>query len=345
MKWLSGLKTFALLVSATFVCPAPAISAGELDPAHVPADATWLVHVDYEALSDSQILETFRERNTVVTRMVQGWMQERFGIDPPRDLASITMYSRDFKEHTGTSIIQADYDASKIEASLRKAEQYEATNWNGHTLHTVTLAKQAQTHDHKHNGQPGSYQMTVVMVDDNTLLLGSSVENAKQTLKLLAGDSKSLKEADSPLLIDQATDGWMYAAAIHLAKLEEQGPAMPVLAQHERVTFVLGKKADGKLYERAKFVAQSEDVAEKMTRVMDGIIAYERLWSKGSAPMKQLLRNVKVQQEGTAVTFHWEGETEQVVNALDDLFDRMSTWKPVALEDGATMSAKQTGGR
>lgn len=73
------------------------VNAGELNAAHVPADAMWLIHVDYAALSGSPMWQKIREEKPVVAKMMQGLMMQRYGIDLSTDLKSITMFSRDYK--------------------------------------------------------------------------------------------------------------------------------------------------------------------------------------------------------------------------------------------------------
>ncbi|TWU03179.1 hypothetical protein [Neorhodopirellula pilleata] len=139
-------------------------NADKLDPTHVPADAQWLIHVDYESLSDSAMWNKLREEKPSITQAVQGWMKKRYGIDPPKDLKSLTMFSLDYRQYTGSVIVEADYKADKIETRLRKAMNHRTTPWQDHTLHTVTLSKQKPSDD----GPSGDQEMTVVLVDEDT---------------------------------------------------------------------------------------------------------------------------------------------------------------------------------
>ncbi|EMI19937.1 hypothetical protein RMSM_03137 [Rhodopirellula maiorica SM1] len=295
----------------------------------MPADAQWVVHIDYESLSDSKVLQKIRDEKPMLRKMVQGWMNKRYGIDPPEDLKSLTMFSRDYRQYTGTVVIQASYETDKIESRLRKATNHRTTQWQDHTLHTVTLSKQKPSEQ----GPSGDEEMTVVMVDSDTILLASSVDNAKQALKLLSGDSPSLDGKDSPLLTDAIKNAWMYGAAINLGELKKHPVSMPILAQHQQINWSFGEQSDGMLYEQADFVAQSEEVAKQTKAILDGIVAYERLWSEGSEPMATLMENVEITHEGKTTGFRWQGSSDQVVAAMDDLFARMETWKPILMKN------------
>jgi len=321
--WQSfGLRALTIAIATfTLAIQMPTQSrAGELDPSHVSADAQWLFHIDYEALSDSDLVKALRQHYPGVTQTVQGWMNSRYGIDPPQDLKSATLFSSDYQPYTGVVLIQADYKADAIEARLRKAKQHSTSNYQGQTLHTVLLEKQGP------KSPSGDKEMTVVMVDEDTLLLVSSIDRAKSVLDLLNGKTRSLADTDSPLLAGDATKAWIYGAAKELNQIKEHPVAMPVLAQHQQISWSFGAHDDGKLYERADFVANDEAVAEKMKNVLEGAVAYETLWSEGSKAMTNLMQNVSIEQNGATTRFNWQGESEQLADGMTDILDRVKTW-------------------
>jgi hypothetical protein len=151
-------------------------------------------------------------------------------------------------------------------------------------------------------------------------------------LKLLSGEAASLKGSDSKLLTDKTEAAWIYGAAINLGKLKDHPIAMPIIAQHNQINWSFGEKSDGVLYEKAKLVAQSEEIAKNMETVLNGIVAWERLWAEGSKPMAELMKNAQVMRDGSTTGFQWEGKSDQVVAALDDVFARLETWKPIVMK-------------
>lgn len=307
-------------------------SAADLDPAKVSADAKWLIHVDFEQLLEGELAQQLRQRRPQMVEAIRTWFRDRYGIEPQEELRGVTMFSRSYHSYTGTVILQADYDADKVLSVLRKTDSLKTTEWNGRTLHTVTLAK----HDHRRRRDgatasehdlSGGKQMTVVMLDD-TLLLASSVENAQSTLKLLSGEAPSLQEGQSELLADASSDDVIYGAAIDLEEAGESNFPLPVLQQHERITWSIGNR-DGRIYENALLVAQSTEVAQQMEQVLEGLIAYERLWAPDSQPLNKLLDAVELSRNGEQVTVDWEGDTETVIAALRDLKPRLEQWKKI----------------
>lgn len=314
-------KPTLALIAIALAFPTTA-TAKPLDPTHVPANAKWVVHFDFESLSKSEFADAIRQRKPKAIKAVRQWIRERYGIDMPDDLRSATAYSRDYRVHTGTVVLKAAYDTAKVETQLTKAMNHRTTQWQGHTLHTVTLSKQTR----KEGGPSGDEEMTVVMLDNDTVIFGSSVPNTKKAIELFAGEAASLDASDSPLLTEAVRTAWMYGAAIDLQKLKDHPVSMPILSQHEKIVWSFGKR-DGQIYEQADLVASSDDVAKSMMKILDGIVAYESLWSAGSQPMSAIMKDVRVTQQGNTSGFRWQGDSKTVVAALDDALARLASWK------------------
>ena len=371
------------LLASSLAQPA---SAEELDRSHVPADAKWLVHVDYDALSDTEVVQKLRDSNPHLVQGVRDWIKGRYGIDTQEGLHGLTMYSRDYKAHTGTLLMYAEYDRDKVEAELKSKESLQTTKDGETTFYTVTVGKHdskqhagkhdsdkrdsdkhdsdkhdsdkhesdkqdrsksqdesAKSKDKKSNDEKskdkkkpketaskkhdlaGGKQMTVILLKDK-VLFASSVEHGKEALKLLDGNGESLEEGKSPLVDNMPEETLMYGAAIELGKISQHELLFPVLRQHSRVTWAVGRK-DDKLYEKTCLVAESDDVAEKMQRVAEGAVAYKKLWMIDSDASQKLLEDVTIKREGKELKIEWEGEPDTVHSALVDFGKYVSAWK------------------
>lgn len=343
---LRGLLMLAALAPLAWCLPNQTATAEGLNPEHVPADAKWLIHIDLDQLLDTELVQTVRDRQPGIVQGVRQWIEREYGIDPRSDLRSVTMFSKDYKEYTGSVVLQAKYDPQKVKEQLKGAEKLETTQWNDLTLYTFQVAKhhgmknqsgaassgdqhreaskQADSHDHS-----GGKEMTVVMLDSDTIVFGSSVENTKSVVGLLQGDQPSLKDKDSKLLTSDATDAMMYGAAIKLANITSNDIPMPVLKQHETITWLFDER-DGTLFEHATIVGRSDDVAEKMEKLLQGVVAYEQLWSADSKPLKDIVDAVEVSRDGAIVEVKWESNTETVVAGLDDIMQRFGEWKKMS---------------
>lgn len=91
MRPLQLLLTVAL--GAPLAPLAPLASGGGFDPRHVAADADWVFHVDFEALTRSTLLGSLHRQGIKMENEFDlDHFGAKFGVDPLADLHSITMY-------------------------------------------------------------------------------------------------------------------------------------------------------------------------------------------------------------------------------------------------------------
>jgi hypothetical protein len=122
----------AALVTLAFLTPPG--SAAPLDPKRVPADAKWVIHLDYEALTDTQLMEIYRSKRPQRVERARKWLQERYGIDPQQDLKDATLFSDSYRSHSGAIVLRTAYDREKVEADVLKRRGVKTTQWQDYTL-------------------------------------------------------------------------------------------------------------------------------------------------------------------------------------------------------------------
>ena len=91
-----------------------------------------------------------------------------------------------------------------------------------------------------------------------------------------------------------------YGAAITLKKIARHDGVFPILQQHERVVYATGEH-NGEVFEQATFVANSEEVAQRMDEAMNGAIALVTLWAADDENLKQIAQDVEVTRKGREV--------------------------------------------
>jgi hypothetical protein len=241
-------------------------------------------------------------------------LQEEYGIDFRQGMHSVTLFSDTYQAHTGSILLHADFDRSKVEAKLKAQPKVEVSQWRDHTIY-VCANKYA-------DGDAQEKQMAVLLLEENKVLFCSSLERLQTTAKLFSGEAPSLKQSTSPLIANVDQGAVVYGAAMNLDEIAKREETFPILEQHERIVYVVGEKA-GKVYENVTLVAQSEDVAKEMKSALDGLVAFMRVWAGSSKELRAVLEDVEVQRDGKTVTSRFEGSTEEVMFALKAFRDRL----------------------
>lgn len=292
-------------------------SAAPLDPAHLPADAKWVLHMDFEAFGNTLIAERIREKKPGWVAAAGEWMNTRYGIDLKKDLYGLTMFSDTYEAHSGVGILFADYDMDKIRKDLRDKPGISTTEWQGNMLYTVKKRELAKP-------------MTIVLREDSQqVVFASSPERAKAAVMLLNGKGKSLKGKDSPLVGDVPQGSVAYGAAIELQRIARRDGVFPILRQHEQVKYSVGN--DGEyVFENVELVGASEEVAQEMKTCLDGAVAFLNLWAADSKPLMKLAKEVEITRDGRKVASQFRTEVKNVENALDAIRQRIKQWQVAA---------------
>src|SRR5690349_4584230 len=114
-----GIWGMMLVAAGAGVCRA----AGP-DPKYLPADAKWLVHVDVERLSKSQLYELVMrkaaqdEKNLVSfsrgPRQKLAAIGEVLGNRIPEDLRTVTLIGREFDEKSAVLVVKGKLDKDRL---------------------------------------------------------------------------------------------------------------------------------------------------------------------------------------------------------------------------------------
>lgn len=313
------MNRFALAALLLFPFAATA-SAAPLNPALVPEDAQWVIHVDFEALAESSFGQKLRNDRPQLVQNIRRFLQERYGIDPQQDLQGVTLFSDTYAAHTGAIVLQADFDREKVTAQITQEPNVKKTTFAGHTLYTWPLER------HKSGAGEEVNSITVALLDGKRAVFASSEERAESVVKLLEGDAPSLEDQKSKLIADVPPGAFFYGAAIDLQRIARRDRLFPILQQHERIVWSFGEH-DGAAFENVTLVAESHQVASHMKETLEGLAAFMAVWAADDKNLKRLALDVEVSQEAYTVKADWQADADTVIAALEELKDRIGSWK------------------
>ena len=121
-----------------------AADAGPFDPKQLSADTTWVVHVDVDALRTSTVVSRVYQKLADKWKDVDRPMAEvrsHLGIDPRKDLHSLTLSGPKLGDDQGVLIVQTEVDREILQRELAKHADYKATAYGPYQLESWTHAK------------------------------------------------------------------------------------------------------------------------------------------------------------------------------------------------------------
>jgi len=320
-----------VVAPVVMVLLAQSAPAGPLDPAHVPADAKWVIHVDFQALGKTKLADQVRENRRHLLFAARTWLQNRYGIDPREDLDSLTAYGNSYQAHTGTLVLKARFDQQKIQQRLEQKPNVQKMSLGEYTVYTIPVeqarrydreeANKATAKESERAAQRHARTVSVVLMDGNTMVVTSAQDRVQAAIDLVKGTATAVAKKEMPLLSKHEEGTIVYGAADQLGAIKEHDGFFPILSQHEQVFWSVGVKGE-QVFKELTLVAQNEDVAKDMKSFLEGMNALGRVWAADSDALKQLIENKEITCEGTTVTAKGHADSATVFKAFDELGKR-----------------------
>ena len=312
------------------VAGVPAVArADPFDPARVPADARYVVHLDMDAARPTQLWRAAYDRlsmNEAFAAKV-GQFETVSSMRFPRDLHDVTVYGRETGDAAAVVILHAKMSREQVLAAVQLAPGYASEIFG--------------TYDLVSWDDDGGRPLFAAFHDGATMIIGRNGDLVKGALDTL--DGKTARTAvDAPLAIGgvgRANGGpptIVYAAALDPSTLAAPGtPANPVVAQVGSACVVLTERpaaptsrpttapASPDAAVRVTLRAKSPEAAQRLLQSAAGLKAMVALGAIGRAADPNLhlaaavLRSTTLAQTGTAVSADASVGVDQLEKAAD----------------------------
>ena len=294
----------------------PLAWAEPLDCSQVGSGAKWLVHVDFDALRAAKTAQRVGEvliRQEAPKQQLEQ-IRQALGMDPTKDVQSVTFYGSKLKALSGVVLIRANVDRQRVLGFLKKLPGYDTSAHGDHALHTWTQDK----------GKPSEHRVTGCFHGPKLAVVGREEAEVTAALDVLDGKAAGMKKGD-PLLADDVPAGTVVqAAAAGLA--EGEGPfRSPVLRQSELISLAIGEH-ESRVFVRGRVVAESPKVARQLRQVVEGFLAMATISPPEHAPkeLRDILDAIKVTSEEKTVTVGWEASADVVLALLEQAWKKQA---------------------
>lgn len=302
MNRLVAILPSAALAAVLFD-PSP-VNAAPLDLAAVAADATWVMHLDMDAVRGSAVVRRAWEKAQALHPHAGGMMDlaaKMTGMDPRKDLRDATAWGLDTDKRNGVMIVRGKVNRELLEKMAAKAPDHQTMEHRGHTLHAWT---------HRRRGRDGE-RMVGGFHRDDVLVFGRTPEKVKAALDVLDG-AAAAASGDGPL------GGRVRPGSILVARAAAVDPdtKCPVLKQGRAFRVALGEH-EGRSFYRARLQMDSPAAADAVEDVVEGFTALGRLRWGDDADVLQLVKAVQADVAGDTCTIAWDGDAERVAAVVE----------------------------
>jgi len=267
----------------------------------LPVDTGFVVHIDVQGLLGSVWWKTVNDSLGLMDEIAGDddfdEFREEFGIDPFKDLLSVTVIGHDQDGDDAVVILRTTAKIDKALAKVREMDQYRLVAHDGLELETWTDDDDDDAVHALVLGRPDSNQRRIV--------IGQSPDRVVKVARTMLGEAQSLADVDQPAVLAKPRKGSYFYLEVGLppGELLEGTPASKIASKARRFSVDLGEKGDN-VYLHAMVATETEDDAHDVADVINGarsMIALSGILEQIPGAFADVLDDARDRVEGSSV--------------------------------------------
>jgi hypothetical protein len=304
MRHRTPARLAALLVS---LATSFAAAAEPLRPAWIPAEATWIVHIDIQAGTASTIGGyLLAHRDHFQARGMEQFRQQ-LGIDPARDLKGITIYGESCEPEDAVALISATAATDSFLDRLRaqdssyqqvKGERYTLDRWTEH-------------------GTPRFGYVRKSGEDERLILVSQDMAKLEQAIART--DPAAAAQPASALLAEAPAEGSIvFAVATDLSSAAGRAKGMAVQKLRD-LRLDMGETPAGAIYAEGLITTASPGDAQNLKQMLEGAMAMGRMAVHRRpelAELAELSHSVAFTTSDSAVKLAFRHDSQKALDML-----------------------------
>ncbi len=310
---------YPVLLALPWCIASPARAA--IDPAHVAAEARWMVHADMHVLRESAIgKQAMKQAESARVETPGG----KVGINWPRLLTTIgtvtaygTSLGADVGTIDGTIIVHGAPELRKIvEGLLLQATISEPTA----VAEITDLAFPAYAITPPAEKGQTAMKIVVAFPPEPVVLVSRTKAQILAAREVLRGSAPSLARAPATSLkkfLPNANGSYLFAASMVPTDqlFPADGPPARMLKMASSGSMAIGEKGPD-TFVRAELAAPSGAMADKLAKIMQGFVAMFSLAETNDKQLAEFLDSATVNRNGDTVTLSLAYASAKLVGML-----------------------------
>ena len=311
-------KSTVIVIAGVLLAVVPA-QGGPLMKSQVAASANWVVHSDYEQFNRSAIGRLFRAELValgVEEKLVN--FETVFSFHPLDDVRDVTVYGQGQEQEKAVVLIDGIFDTEKLVALVKMNPEHEEIKHGGITVH-----KWRQ--EAKPGGGPDQSPIVYgCLYTDQLIVISAGLDTVKQAVDILQGKAMSATDMVFSHAIPDAEGVFCQVMAYNVSETAGPQPKAAVLRQTHELGLAVGE-SQGKFFVDIGLTAESEQTAQAIKKVLDGIIAFVALAGDEQPKLAALAGKVQTSCTHSTVRAHLESDPESVIQLLKEQWQKKQT--------------------
>jgi hypothetical protein len=304
-----------VLIVSVLLAAVPAFG-GSLVKSRVSGSANWVAHADIEQFNKTQIGRLIREelRNQGVEEELTNFANV-FSFHPLDDVRNVTIYGNGQDPKKAVVLFESKFDKEQLLTVLRFNPSYEETKYSDITIHSWVDEKKQDPNDSNAGKMYGCFY------NDELVVMGAGLEAVKQAIDVLNGSARNAAIGVFNQAALNTKGAFFTAAANTVGEIVGEDPEAAVLREGEQLGLAIGE-TESKFYIDLSLTAKSEEAAQAISKIAEGIIALAILAGEEQPKLAELAKKLKLSCEQNTVRVHFESDAEAVVQSLKEQWEK-----------------------
>ena len=303
-------KLMLVLIVAGLLVAVPAL-AGPLAKEQVSALANWVVHADVERFRTTQICELIRpelENLGIQEKLLN--FEAIFSFHPIDDVRDVTIYGKGQDRKNAVALIEGTFDKQRLLTIVGMNPEHEEIGYADRVVHKWV--------DENKKDPDGHGEITYgCFFQDDLIMIGTGLDAIKHAIDVLKGSARNAANVNFVQPPAGTKGAFLQIMAYDLAQIVGDKPDAAVLKQAEQLGLLIGE-TEGRFYGGLILKAKSEEAAQAINKMLDGIVAFATLSGEENPKLAKLANNVKISCAQSTVLVRLEADPSTVVQCLKE---------------------------
>lgn len=306
-------KLLMVLAAIIMLVEAPGL-AGPIKLEQVSGGASWVVHANQQQFRKTQTGRLIREE------MVDLGIEDNltnfaniFSFHPLDDVRDVTIYGTGKDREKAVVLIDGFFDKERILSVVRMNPEYKEIKYGDIVMHQWMDENQKD---------PNNKMMYGCFYKDDLIVISAGLDAVKHEVDVLKG---SANNAANGLFSQTAlnTEGAFFQVAGKRVgeMVAGEDPQAVALKQSDQLGLAIGEIEDN-FYIDLSVMARSEEAAQAIAKMLDGIIAFVSLPNEEQPLLPDLAKKIKVSYEQSKVQVIFRTDPESVVQFLKEQWQK-----------------------
>jgi hypothetical protein len=235
-----------------------------------------------------------------------------FSFHPLDDVRDVTIYGTGKDREKAVVLIDGFFDKERILSLLRMNPRYQEIKYSDITLHQWL----------DENQKDPNQLMYGCFYRDDLIVISAGLDAVKQEVDVLKGSAKNAANGLFNKTALNMEGAFFQAAGKRIGEMVEgEDPQAAALKQSDQLGLAIGEN-QGKFFINLNLIAKSEEAAQAITKMLDGIIAFVSLPNEQQPLLPELAKKITVSCEQSKVQAVFQAEPESVVQFLKEQWQK-----------------------